>query len=930
MDSQGREAIEMILLSMDAIARRRDIAANELAGLRTSLTRDLQPLLDTPLFIPAEKARLTRAGGRCPLDGEMLEFDPFSPRAHRCPRCDAVHDSDEHYRWWVMGYQLWLAERAVHAAVLNLLVPDEKLAGLAAGILEGVTERYSGYPNVDNVLGPSRPFFSTYLESIWLLQLCVAASALDQDASASTIVSEFRDEVAVPAAALIRSFDEGASNRQVWNAAALAAAGGLLGDQSLLAQGITGDAGLLAHLEHGLLPDGSWYEGENYHLFAHRGLWYGISLATAAGIDVDERLQARFDEGSAIPFVTALPDMTFPARRDSQFRVSLRQWRFAELAELGLARNRDDHRLTSALRNLYGDSAMPHDTRRERSTAEAERNGPPSALSRDDLGWRSLLFALPRLPDLTEFPSTSALLPAQGLGIIRRDEGRIYVALDYGHSGGGHGHPDRLNLLIADGDTRWLDDMGTGSYVDPVLHWYRSTLAHNAPVPGGRSQNRVNGELLAWADDGTTGWIEARADETAAGLGTIRTLIVGEDYLVDRLLWWSPTSTFIDLPLHVDGEVDDARWTHAEHRGGDGLEDGYRWLSDVEAASQMPDSMRIRAVADGASAECFLVPLAGSASLWRARAPGPPSAHGASSRFHFIRMEGDRGTFACVWSLRGNVTGARADGDAVIVQLRDGTHRHERTPDGWRVVVADESGAGAIVLGGELEQLHHSAPLYSSPPAGQSPFDIPVVPDDDFDSGVPVPALEFELAGPHYRRSETGWREAGSPRAVVALIATHARLIVEVSVSKKPPYFAPRRDENPLDNEHPDTNSDGVQLYVRSHAGSKVDEVASWILVPEENGVVRVTPRTAVAREVPLQARWRPTDDGWEVRAVLPSSSFASSGEFDLDVIVNEMPPGRERRRGQLVLSGGAGESVYLRGDRQPPSRLIPFRLRQQ
>jgi hypothetical protein len=247
----------MILLSMDAIARRRDIAANELAGLRTSLTRDLQPLLDTPLFIPAEKARLTRAGGRCPLDGEMLEFDPFSPRAHRCPRCDAVHDSDEHYRWWVMGYQLWLAERAVHAAVLNLLVPDEKLAGLAAGILEGVTERYSGYPNVDNVLGPSRPFFSTYLESIWLLQLCVAASALDQDASASTIVSEFRDEVAVPAAALIRSFDEGASNRQVWNAAALAAAGGLLGDQSLLAQGITGDAGLLAHLEHGLLPDGA-------------------------------------------------------------------------------------------------------------------------------------------------------------------------------------------------------------------------------------------------------------------------------------------------------------------------------------------------------------------------------------------------------------------------------------------------------------------------------------------------------------------------------------------------------------------------------------------------------------------------------------------------------------------------------------------------
>jgi hypothetical protein len=79
----------------------------------------------------------------------------------------------------------------------------------------------------------------------------------------------------------------------------------------------------------------------------------------------------------------------------------------------------------------------------------------------------------------------SALLDAQGIAVFRRDDGRTYVALDYGHSGGGHGHPDRLNLLLSDGDTRWLDDYGTGSYVDPSLHWYRSTLAHNAPMVDG-------------------------------------------------------------------------------------------------------------------------------------------------------------------------------------------------------------------------------------------------------------------------------------------------------------------------------------------------------------------------------------------------------------------------------------------------------------
>jgi hypothetical protein len=49
--------------------------------------------------------------------------------------------------------------------------------------------------------------------------------------------------------------------------------------------------------------------------------------------------------------------------------------------------------------------------------------------------------------------------------------------------------------------------------------------------------------------------------------------------------------------------------------------------------------------------------------------------------------------------------------------------------------------------------------------------------------------------------------------------------------------------------------------------------------------------------------------------------------EIGLDVIVNETVSGRARRRGQLVLSGAAGEFVYLRGDRHDPGRLLRFTL---
>src|SRR5688500_4206231 len=192
------------------------------------------------------------------------------------------------------------------------------------------------------------------------------------DGDAGTLSAAVRDRVIEPSARLIASFDEGSSNRQVWNDAALIATGRLLGDNELVEKAIHGRSGLLAHLSHGLLADGSWFEGENYHVFAHRGLWYGVTMAEAAGMSLPEQLVRRFNEGYVTPWLTALPDMTLPSRRDSPYAVSLRQWRFAEMAELGLARS-GDPRLGGALARLYGDDVPQRDTGRSRSAADVER-----------------------------------------------------------------------------------------------------------------------------------------------------------------------------------------------------------------------------------------------------------------------------------------------------------------------------------------------------------------------------------------------------------------------------------------------------------------------------------------------------------------------------------------------------------------------------
>ena len=49
-------------------------------------------------------------------------------------------------------------------------------------------------------------------------------------------------------------------------------------------------------------------------------------------------------------------------------------------------------------------------------------------------------------------------------------------------------------------------------------------------------------------------------------------------------------------------------------------------------------------------------------------------------------------------------------------------------------------------------------------------------------------------------------------------------------------------------------------------------------------------------------------------------------GTVTFNLIVNERSADRERRRGQLVLSGGGG-FAYLRGDRHEPGQSLRLRL---
>ncbi len=910
-----------LLLSPAKLSERRRIGGNTLAPLARSLAEELRPLVDRPPEPPSRKAQLSREGGRCPRDGALLEFDPWSPDRHRCTLCGAVQSGERHHLWWVMSQQLWIAERAVIAAALNLVTGEARTGAFAKAILEAVAERYLALPNRDNVLGPSRPFFSTYLESIWLIQICVALDLLEMAGDDDWALGDrVRERVIEPSVQLIASFDEGSSNRQVWNAVACMAAGSLLAREDLVELGVRGPSGLLHHLAHGLLADGTWYEGENYHLFAHRGLWYGVTICDIAGIALPEQLMARFAEGFATPLLTALPDMTMPSRRDSQYAVSLRQWRIAESLELGLARGYDA-RLAGGLWELYENGGQRRDPERWHSTAEVERNVPESALRRADLGWKSLLHARERLPTLKPHQHHSVLLEAQGL-VVLRPEPNTYVSLEYGEPGGGHGHPDRLGLVLAVGEERWLDDPGTGSYVDPSLFWYRSTLAHNAPLVDGRSQRPAHGVLCAFDVFRRYAWAEAElAAPAVANVRFRRAVVTTAEYLVDLISWEAEDAHMVDIPFHIPYDAAALSWHTGELAGSMDPSDGFQFLKEIEMANAgggaVPLALGEWQHMQGA-ALLPLLPVAARATWWRARTPGPPPPGRGKGSVLALRAWSSTGALASVWAWGARLKELEGTANRIAVHL-EGHRRpdvHERRPAGWSVTRPRTIGFSRVELRG-VRQSVSAASLQSGAASRATPNPVPLRGDQPFHRTMAVES---------YRRSEESWEEAGRPTATVDIHITDNQLVIDVVVRKQPLIFRVRDDDAQLDNEHPDIHRDGVQLHLLP--GGASDQTA-WLLVPEPNsGTVRVR-RSAGASFSEPRATWDERPDGYAMRVSFPREVLSRSHDatFGLDVLVNETGPDRVRRRGQLVLSGGRNEWVYLRGDRQPVDRFLYFRI---
>ena len=913
-----------MLTGEELAQRRQDIqAAPDLMALLRRLTERARPLLDRMPPIPRSKALLTADGGMCPVDGTPLQFNPWSPSEHRCPRCHQSYRGDRHDQAWAHYQHLWLAERAAHLATIAVLADHEDAEQRANQLLQAY-HGYLDFPNQDNVLGPSRLFFSTYLESIWITDYLTAAVLLREsgrltDESAS-VVSTVADE----AANLIGEFDEGLSNRQTWHNAALASIAVWFEDEELAARAIEGATGVVSHLMNGFGPDGLWYEGDNYHLFALRGQLLAMRWARQAGVDLlaDPRLVERVAAALRAPATTALPDLTVPARKDSRFRVSLAQPMYLELWEVGLAQldqnAEQDSDLWSWLTRLY-QSPAPKAQIFDSYLHEAGEVPPVGPRSRADLSWWALLEMAPSLPSHpAPWSPRSTFIEGQGLAVLR--SGNRYASLECGPSGGGHGHPDRLNLTLhADGEY-WLPDFGTGSYVSRDLFWYRSTLAHNAPRLDNRSQPMGDAVCDNFEANGDWSWVRGSYGELT------RTLIAGPAYLLDVLELSGSADRLLELPLHLSGRVEvkpPGNWVPAE------LSD--KFVSQVERfvpASAQPLVLRSCSIG-GATLSAH---LAFEGELIRALGPGAPGTTDLVS-FYLVRARGQ--SLRVVTLLEPTraepmVKAMRVAEGGIEVDTASGVERHLNTVAGWEILTSRE----AVSLGGARRKAADFQPLVQ--------LDRPLVAEGVALQVVDPPVLDgtmdgFDLSEPleldhedQYRRSEGPYPgpEEFSARAFVNWSDEGLYIGVEVV---KPEVVARDPTAPPLllDNEPDEIHADGIQVYFRFPGE---ESVHGLLILPSSEGgglIARAVAETA-SQEGTIRGRWQATESGYTLTVgIIPPGwgQFRPGEVMDFDLLVNQMLPGRMRRSGQLVWSGGGGW-VWLRGDRQDATRFGTLELR--
>lgn len=480
-----------------------------------------------------------------------------SPTEHVCTRCEKVHTG---WPWdqVVIAREHHRLTRAVQDLGLAYAFTDDlRYAEKAREILLAYGERYRSFPLQDSRGGQGqsagRLYAQTLDESVNVIGVAwgydlIWDSGVFSDEDREIIENGYLRAVVE----VIRRNDRNISNWQSWHNAGIAAIGFCLRDAELASLAINGPSGLRYQLRNSVLSDGFWYEGAvDYHYYALNALRYTVEAAWHSGIDFygDEVYRSLYET----PLLYVYPDLTYPAVNDSN-RSSIA----------------GRHAMYEIAHARFGDELF---------VSVAERG------NRNSL--EALLWGVDELPPAPALAQSSHSFDGVGATVLRHGTGedQTYVHMAWGPHGGGHGHPDKLSMILWALNTELAPDPGRLAYGASLHHtWYKQTVSHSTVALDERSQRPAEGRLLAFHDGEIARIARAEVDTAYPGVMMRRTLILADDYLIDLFDLDAGEPRVADWVYHNIGE-------HAPHfdttalDGSLGEDDGYQHITDVRTAA---------------------------------------------------------------------------------------------------------------------------------------------------------------------------------------------------------------------------------------------------------------------------------------------------------------------------------------------------------
>jgi hypothetical protein len=447
----------------------------------------------------------------CPDHGARLDFDPGGPNEHRCPVDGREFKGGGFDAAWHNLANVAIVDGFRPTAVAFLATGEPRYAEHLTRTLQDYARRYPGWAPHGHWAGQGRAMGTSVEEATWAVNLVWGADAV-RPALPRDVWAGIARNLLVPIGEhLLGQRLHRVHNIECWHLAALAGVGAVTGDERFLAPVLDEDDGLAAQLRGGVLDDGWWVEGSpTYHFYGLHALFASV-VALRRRVDVPARFP-QLGRMLTAPLVLLRRDLSLPALNDGWADVS---------RPGGIAIHGAD--LYAAGAGLWGDPAIGGLLARIRAQGASSPDG--------SVGRAEGLEALLLGPDAESAPPIE---PVDGFCLVQRPSGYVvlrdgpadrqrWLLLKYGQHGGGHGHPDKLEIDLHVAGERLAIDPGSPGYSMP-LHgaWYRHTLAHNTVVIGEVSQPRVSGRLRRLEIDGAVGLVEAGVEWPVGDAGSPR------------------------------------------------------------------------------------------------------------------------------------------------------------------------------------------------------------------------------------------------------------------------------------------------------------------------------------------------------------------------------------------------------------------------